>query len=1254
MPRLAAVTRMVKETAEPRRRIDIRYLDDLVFFDAEGAYTIVSIPCRTWDMLSPREKQRAFGGVYATLNGLPRGHVHHCRLITARFPFNADLWAERLNNWVAERTVPTHAWPTFMGDTRDKLNARRWPVKRVYLIIRLGDRINYEGRWEQLSRKLRRTNDWIGLGDEMPREAEVSYWHEQATDVRTSTAQSRLRCQPVSGREMEMLLLHLTHPDLAAPDPVATAPKRYGPGEIRTLLGGEITRVPMGTINQYKYECLRHDTLTGTSYQVWFALSQAPDEFTFPDVLWLDSPTSLPFPIVQSIGFEILEQSATRKDADKINRAIDEQFYNDAEAGVATDLSIHEKKSRATAMKYAADRRVPFLRLRALWGISASNPRDLTDRARAFIRHMREDAGGFTVDAPPRNQRRFFYEHLPTGQAADHDYLRRIGLDYLAAGMPHISASVGEGQGPYQGFTIDQQGNPAEPVFNDAMLYATTVEKAPTEAVPGDPGGGKRLDLDTIVPTPEGFKTIRDLRVGDRLFDERGAGCSITMLHPIEENPAAYRITFDDGTIVQADAEHRWTTETRASRVSAARLAKAQHGRRHKRVIPETRTTAEIAATLHASDGRANHSIPIPDPARYQERELPLDPYLLGVWLGDGHADGSGAITTEDPEIIDAFIIAGFTVRQIKNKGTCQDFYIAGLPTALRPLGVVDNKHVPDDYLFGSVDQRLALLQGLMDTDGSVKPRGACEFYASDEPLARQVRSLIASLGMKASLRSKDSGYGAVGGDTVRRKTAYTVAFTPNEKVVRLQRKLERLNISARRTTTRRRYITAVDPVAPVPMRCITVDSPSHLFLVTDQYIPTHNTVSRGFRPVHEDALRGITQAVKDPKGDYLVFAEHADELGLDPERVTVVNVLSGESGMLDPASLAATPGEVAPLMRSTLRRLVPDLLVSADAPKYRDCIANAVNAAVAEKDGQGQYLGRVVQIMQHWAAEQPSAEHDTELLANSRILYGQLARRFNDIANHPQGKLLFGRSRQRYRVPEGQLVIFCTLGLAVPPAGVPRKDLEEAELIGDVISGLMMDYIWDLMARLPDEVPKAITWDEFHMDKDNPRVEVLVDRVKRIARAKNTLLRLISQSSGDFPPGFITAVYAFGSADRPEAEKTCDLLRVEKSDENVEMIQALADTSTPKGMCIIRDRDGSIARVQIEFIYDWLLELFSTNPEKRRLLVAKYLGEDAVALLEQMESDEEADADPAAADDLAEENDDHETAGRDPSPANI
>lgn len=287
---------------------------------------------------------------------------------------------------------------------------------------------------------------------------------------------------------------------------------------------------------------------------------------------------------------------------------------------------------------------------------------------------------------------------------------------------------------------------------------------------------------------------------------------------------------------------------------------------RDRRLCPQTITTAQIAATLRTTSGHVNWSVPVvAGPLQCPHADLPLDPYLLGAWLGDGATNGHGRWCSEDPEILAAFGLAGFDVR---DKGPCDNhgsYYVMRLKAALRPLGVVGDKHIPEAYLWADEGQRLSLLQGLMDTDGSANSQGTCEFYASDERLARQVRQLVASLGMAAQLRSKPGSYRNEAGEVVSCKTAWTVTFAPTAKVFRLQRKLERLDLDARRDSTRYRYIVDVRPVPSVPMRCISVDSPSLLYLAGESMIPTHNTATiRTF--VVAAALRGYHVFICDPK----------------------------------------------------------------------------------------------------------------------------------------------------------------------------------------------------------------------------------------------------------------------------------------------------------------------------------------------------------------------------------------------------
>ena len=164
-------------------------------------------------------------------------------------------------------------------------------------------------------------------------------------------------------------------------------------------------------------------------------------------------------------------------------------------------------------------------------------------------------------------------------------------------------------------------------------------------------------------------------------------------------------------------------------------------------------------------------------------------------------------------------------------------YRIEGLTERLRATGVLGNKHIPDVYQRASETQRRALLAGLLDSDGYCDKRsGGVAFDNTNERLARDVYRLVCSLGYRASIRDKTARL-----DGKDCGTVWTVSFTPAEKVFRLPRKLARQGI--RPLTTRPdRYITAIRPVPSVPVKCIEVDSLSHLYLAGDSLVPTHNS----------------------------------------------------------------------------------------------------------------------------------------------------------------------------------------------------------------------------------------------------------------------------------------------------------------------------------------------------------------------------------------------------------------------------
>jgi replicative DNA helicase len=301
-------------------------------------------------------------------------------------------------------------------------------------------------------------------------------------------------------------------------------------------------------------------------------------------------------------------------------------------------------------------------------------------------------------------------------------------------------------------------------------------------------------------------------------------------------------------------------------------------GVKEKMPLESVVSTAEMFNTQLYEGNRSNWAVKLPVAIAGVETDLPIPPYVLGAWLGDGTSrngeftSGCSDACTDEFGLTDSEHLLGelevyssHTLREPTKIGT------VGLRVQLREAGVLNNKHIPPIYLRASFDQRLALLQGLMDTDGTVSTRGTCELTLSDERLIYNALELIRSLGIKATISSgqsaiteKDPGHP---GRRRRRVvgTRWRVHFTTTLPVFRLPRKLARMNLKTRETT-RWLYITKIVKSSPQRMRCLRVAHPSHLVLVED-FIPTHNSVlltvlatgalARGWELCIVDAVKG-------------------------------------------------------------------------------------------------------------------------------------------------------------------------------------------------------------------------------------------------------------------------------------------------------------------------------------------------------------------------------------------------------------
>ncbi|MGY1436801.1 replicative DNA helicase [Streptomyces reniochalinae] len=386
-----------------------------------------------------------------------------------------------------------------------------------------------------------------------------------------------------------------------------------------------------------------------------------------------------------------------------------------------------------------------------------------------------------------------------TEQRTSEDYLPLA--DIMEGALDEIEA-IGSRSGQMTGVPTG---------FTDLDSLTNGLHPGQMIVIAARPAMGKALALDTPLPTPTGWTTMGEVRTGDHLIDAAGKPTRVVAATDVMTDRPCFRMTFDDGTSVIADADHQWLTGTRASRESA-QAAAAEHDRhREQHTSASVRTTKEIAATLHCvtGDQRGNHTVDNADPLALPHRDLPIPPYTLGAWLGGGNTDA--ARTGEQESLL----------------GTLGD------------IGVLYDKHIPQEYLRGSVTQRRELLAGLLEADGTVTNAGSVRFTATHKALAQGFRELAVSLGYRCAVRTEQGKGGSAGSST-----AYQVTFEPTDDVFGPGRK-RRVHRERRGSGTpglTQRLITDVQEIESVPVRCVQVDNPDRLYLATRSMIPTHNS----------------------------------------------------------------------------------------------------------------------------------------------------------------------------------------------------------------------------------------------------------------------------------------------------------------------------------------------------------------------------------------------------------------------------
>jgi hypothetical protein len=355
----------------------------------------------------------------------------------------------------------------------------------------------------------------------------------------------------------------------------------------------------------------------------------------------------------------------------------------------------------------------------------------------------------------------------------------------------------------------------------------------------GGIGQGKALPLETRVWTPTGSTPLACVRVGDLVIGGTGEPTKVIGVYPQGRLPV-WIVELSDGRSIQCSEDHLWAVQS------------AHH--RHRGQPGKVVTTQQLAADLTRKNGSSKWFLPAHPVLNFPHITLPVDPYILGVLLGDGCLTIKSRVlfSTADQDLLNEVqrrLPPGLTIK--KSSGDNYDYRISSstqlrynpVLTALREIGLhghgAASKTIPKDYLLSSVEQRLDLLHGLMDTDGYVcKEDNSVEFYSISRGLVEGVRELVESLGGTARLKTKKTTH----------KPCYVlrIALHPEHNPFWLPRKATAYHPRTKYPPTR--AVRAVYPSpdsAELPMACVKVAAADGLFQVAEN-ITTHNTIHSG------------------------------------------------------------------------------------------------------------------------------------------------------------------------------------------------------------------------------------------------------------------------------------------------------------------------------------------------------------------------------------------------------------------------
>ena len=373
--------------------------------------------------------------------------------------------------------------------------------------------------------------------------------------------------------------------------------------------------------------------------------------------------------------------------------------------------------------------------------------------------------------------------------------------------------------------------------------------------VSGPAGTSKAQPLDCPILTPNGWDIMGNIKKGDYVISNDGNPTKVVDVFP-QGYKDIYEVFFSDGTSTECCEDHLWLTQTDKD-INNRKWSKTINGKRERYSSPRkgsVKTTKEIIDTLYTKRGRKNHRIPITHPVNFEKKDTVIDPYIFGFLLGDGCFRGKGlSVSTSDDEIIH-YIKNNLPKSLIikKSEYSKYDYFIRTKDKKnkyiryLKELNLWGKysyeKSIPDLYKFNSIENRISLLRGLMDSDGTTSSTGLYTSFASTSiNLINDVIELVQSLGGIATKHTESIPNYNYNKKNKKGKISYTITITMNPDINPFMVKRKHDKVIPKTKYKPKRLITNIKKIGVKKAQCIKVDNPERLYL-TNNYIVTHNT----------------------------------------------------------------------------------------------------------------------------------------------------------------------------------------------------------------------------------------------------------------------------------------------------------------------------------------------------------------------------------------------------------------------------